>query len=73
MGDKLTSRAEIAVLNIAHFSKLLRTPLDGQKRRLVERLLANEKAKLNESIRGAIRGGKSSASLIRSVQRQERP
>ncbi len=50
MSDKFTSRTEIATLNIAHFSRLLRTPLDEPKRSIVERLLANEKAKLNESI-----------------------
>jgi len=59
MGDRSTDRAEIAMLNIAYFSKLLRTPLDEQKRSVVERLLANEKAKLNESIGRAVRGGKS--------------
>jgi hypothetical protein len=59
MSDKFTSSVEIAKLNIAHFSKLLRTPLDEQKRKIVERLLAKEKAKLNETIRGAIGCGKS--------------
>ncbi len=59
MSNRFTSRAEIAMLNIAHFSKLLGTPLDEQKRNIVERLLANEKARLNESIRGALRGEKS--------------
>lgn len=59
MSDRFTSRAEIAMLNIAHFSRLLGAPLDEQKRSIVERLLANEKAKLNESIRGALGGGTS--------------
>lgn len=58
MSNRFTSRAEIAMLNIAHFSSLLRAPLDDQKRSIVERLLANEKAKLNESISGALRGGR---------------
>ncbi len=54
MRDKFTSRAEIAMLNIAHFSALLRTPLDEQKQSIIKRLLASEKEKLNESLRGAI-------------------
>jgi hypothetical protein len=58
MSDRFTSRAEIAMLNIAHFSSLLQTPLDDQKRSIIEQLLANEKAKLNESISGALRGGR---------------
>jgi hypothetical protein len=58
MSDKFTSRAEIAMLNIAHFSRLLGAPLDEQKRSIVERLLANEKAKLNEARGSALRGRK---------------
>jgi hypothetical protein len=63
MSDRFTSRAEIAMLNIAHFSRLLGTSLDEQKRSIVERLLANEKAKLNESVRGALRGERSVGEL----------
>ena len=44
--DKFTSPRGIAELNIEHYSKLLQTSLDEQKRTTVERLLAEEKAKL---------------------------
>ena len=46
MADKFTSPREIAELNVAHYSKLLRTPLDEQTRAIVERLLAEEQTKL---------------------------
>jgi hypothetical protein len=46
MGDEYTTPREIAELNIEHFSRLLRTSLDDQTRRTVEKLLAEEKAKL---------------------------
>ncbi len=46
MGDEFTTPREIAELNIEHFSRLLQTPLDDQTRQTVERLLAEEKAKL---------------------------
>ncbi len=46
MGDEFTTPREIAELNIEHFSRLLRTSLDEQTRQTVERLLAEEKAKL---------------------------
>ncbi len=36
----------VAGLNIEHYRKLLRTDLDEQKRRTVEKLLADEEAKL---------------------------
>jgi hypothetical protein len=48
MGDDFTTPREIAELNIEHFSRLLRTSLDEQTRKTVERLLAEEKAKLAE-------------------------
>jgi hypothetical protein len=48
MGDDFTTPREIAELNIEHFSRLLRTPLDEQTRKTVERLLTEEKAKLAE-------------------------
>ncbi len=51
MSDKFSSRTAIAMLNIAHLGGLLRTALDERERSIVERLLANEKAKLNESLR----------------------
>ncbi len=46
MGDEFTTPREIAELNIEHFSRLLRTPLDAETRQTVEKLLAEEKAKL---------------------------
>jgi hypothetical protein len=46
MGAKSTSPREIAELNVQHFTKLLQTPLDERTRTTVERLLAEEKAKL---------------------------
>ena len=46
MGDKFTSPREIAQLNIERYSKLLQTSLDEVTRTTVEKLLANEKAKL---------------------------
>ncbi|MGP8233470.1 MAG: hypothetical protein ACLQL2_12535 [Methylovirgula sp.] len=46
MGDEFTTPREIAELNIEHFSRLLQTALDEQTRKIVERLLAEEKAKL---------------------------
>lgn len=46
MGDEFTTPREIAELNIEHFTRLLETPLDDQTRQTVERLLAEEKAKL---------------------------
>ena len=46
MGDKFTSLREIAQLNIERYSKLLQTSLDEVTRTTVEKLLANEKAKL---------------------------
>jgi hypothetical protein len=36
----------VADLNIAHFKKLLSTEVDPDKRRTIERLLAEEEAKL---------------------------
>lgn len=36
----------VADLNIAHFKKLLATETDSEKRQLIERLLAEEEAKL---------------------------
>jgi len=48
MGDDFTTPREIAELNIEHFSRLLRTSLDEQTRKTVERLLTEEKAKLAE-------------------------
>lgn len=55
MSDKSTSRTAIVMLNIEHLTGLLRTALDERERSIVERLLANEKAKLNESPRDAKR------------------
>jgi hypothetical protein len=46
MTDKFTSPRGIAELNIAHYTKLLQTPLDQQSRRTIEKLLAEEKTKL---------------------------
>jgi hypothetical protein len=46
MADAFTSPQHIARLNIEHFSRLLQTPLDERTRTTVERLLAEEKAKL---------------------------
>ena len=46
MGNKFTSPHEIAQLNIERYSKLLQTSLDEVTRTTVEKLLANEKAKL---------------------------
>ncbi|MFB9261609.1 hypothetical protein ACFFWD_00145 [Bradyrhizobium erythrophlei] len=37
---------EIAKANIKHFKKLLETEADSQKRRMLERLLAEEELKL---------------------------
>ncbi len=47
MSDVLTNPTTLARLNVEHFSRLLQTPLDEQKRTVVERLLAQEKAKLD--------------------------
>jgi len=46
MADVFTGPREIAQLNIEHYSRLLRTPLDERTRIIVEKLLADEKAKL---------------------------
>ena len=46
MTDAFTSPREIAQLNIEHYSRLLQTPLDERTRMVVEKLLADEKAKL---------------------------
>jgi len=46
MADDFTSSRRIAELNIEHFTRLLQTPLDQQTRKTVERLLAEERAKL---------------------------
>jgi hypothetical protein len=46
MADAFTSPREIAQLNIEHYSRLLRTPLDERTRITVEKLVADEKAKL---------------------------
>ena len=46
MGDKVSSPRWIAQLNIEHYRKLLQTSLDDRKRMTVERLLAEETAKL---------------------------
>jgi hypothetical protein len=58
MDDSFTTPAEIAMLNIAHFTKLSRTPLDDRTRGIVERLLANEKARLDDIVRSAMGDGK---------------
>lgn len=50
MAEKFTSPREIAELNIEHFSKLLLAPLDENTRITVERLHAEEKAKLAKLI-----------------------
>lgn len=47
MRDRHTTPREIAELNIAHYARLLQTPLDGPTRATVERLLAEEKARLS--------------------------
>jgi hypothetical protein len=47
-GAKFTSPREIAELNIEHLSKLLQTDIDGEKRRVVEKLLAEEREKLRK-------------------------
>jgi len=46
MADNFTSPREIARLNVEHYTKLLQTPLNEQTRKIVEKLLAEEKAKL---------------------------
>ncbi len=46
MADDFTSPREIAQLNIEHFTRLLKSPLDEQTRKTVEGLLAAEMAKL---------------------------
>lgn len=46
MTDDFTSPREIALLNIAHYKRLLQTSLDGKTRATTERLLAEEEAKL---------------------------
>jgi len=46
MRDRYSGQREIAELNITHYLKLLQTPLDDATRATVERLLAEEKAKL---------------------------
>lgn len=48
MDEKFTSPHEIIRLNIEHYRNLLKTALDEQTRRTVERLFAEEKAKLAE-------------------------
>jgi hypothetical protein len=48
MAAKSTRPREIAQLNIEHFGKLLQTPLDDETRKTVEKLLAEEKAKLKQ-------------------------
>ena len=46
MRDRQTTPREIVELNIAHYTRLLETPLDGPTRATIEKLLAEEKAKL---------------------------
>lgn len=46
MPDDFTNPREIAELNIEHFTRLLRTPLDELTRATVERLLVEERQKL---------------------------
>ena len=46
MVDKFTTPRGIVELNIEHYTKLLQTALDEQSRKTIERLLAEEKAKL---------------------------
>ncbi|MDR3408887.1 MAG: hypothetical protein P4L68_10340 [Methylovirgula sp.] len=46
MADDFSSPRRIAELNIEHFTRLLQTPLDEQTRKIVERLLVAERAKL---------------------------
>jgi hypothetical protein len=46
MSDEFTSPRGIIELNIEHYSKLLQTSLDEETWARVERLLAEEKAKL---------------------------
>ena len=48
MVDEFTTPREIAELNIMHFARLLKTPLDEQTRKIVKRLLAAEISKLAE-------------------------
>jgi hypothetical protein len=48
MNDDFASPRDIARLNIEHYGKLLSSPLDEQTRRTVEKLLADERAKLAE-------------------------
>ncbi len=43
---RFTSPREIAELNIEHLSKLLQAPLDEEKRKVVEKLLAQERENL---------------------------
>ena len=65
MGAASTTPREIAKLDIEHFSRLLRTSLDEQTRKTVERLLAEEKAKLA--------GGTSGSETSPSEGASERP
>lgn len=46
MADDFTTPRRIAELNIEHFTRLLQTPLDEQTRKIVERLLVAERARL---------------------------
>jgi len=46
MGEEVSSPRWICRLNIEHYRKLLQTELDAQKRITIERLLAEETAKL---------------------------
>jgi hypothetical protein len=46
MEDRYTTALEIAEMNIEHYSRLLKTSLDGPARTTIEKLLAEEKAKL---------------------------
>ncbi|HET7885276.1 MAG TPA: hypothetical protein VFL62_03520 [Bradyrhizobium sp.] len=46
MADRHSTPREIAELNIEHYSRLLQTTPEGPARASVEKLLAEEKAKL---------------------------
>jgi hypothetical protein len=46
MEDRYTTACEIAEMNIEHYSRLLESSLDVPARTTIEKLLAEEKAKL---------------------------
>ena len=46
MSVKSTGPREIAELNIEHYRKLLQTSLDDERRKVIEKLLAEELDKL---------------------------